>query len=138
LILSAVIERSRATINSATAESLLYLLYRPSSLRLIFILFFHMAQFLFHKIILGFYFIWRRRRRRNTFQWNWNGDGRGAQRDQRVVVGCAVLYRGMPRELLLRVIMISSDTAYRPASLFRLDILLHIRYVPFFQSKRSL
>jgi hypothetical protein len=57
LILSAVIERSRATINSATAESLLYLLYRPSSLRLIFILFFHMAQFLFHKIILGFYFI---------------------------------------------------------------------------------
>lgn len=94
-----------------------------------------MAQFLFHKIILGFYFIWRRRRRRrNTFQWNWNGDGRGAQRDQRVVVGCAVPYRGMPRELLLRVIMISSDTAYRPASLFRLDILLHIRYVPFFQS----
>jgi hypothetical protein len=57
LILTAVIERSRATINSATAESLLYLLYRPSSLRLIFILFFHMAQFLFHKIILGFYFI---------------------------------------------------------------------------------
>ncbi len=97
-----------------------------------------MAQFLFHKIILGFYFIWRRRRRRNTFQWNWNGDGRGAQRDQRVLVGCAVLYSGMPRELLLRVIMISSDTAYRDRLPYSVSIYCCISGMCLFFNQRDL